>query len=221
MYKLKNGISLYLARSEYEKKYITEGFGVPPEKVKIIPISMRLNNIDSVSINDKENICLHISRLSDPGKNVHNLIVAAKKYNFNLVLGGSLNEEGKKWLHKEIGDSSRIKYLGWLTEEELKNIYKRAKVFALPSFIEGVGMVALEAAVYGAEIVLTDIGAPKEYYDGRAVLVNPYDIDSIGKGVIEAMSCKNAQPELKEHILKNYSLDVNMKQLENELLKIL
>ena len=89
----------------------------------------------------------------------------------------------------------------------------------MPSIVEGVGSVALEAAISGCEIVLTDIGGPKEYYDGRAVLVNPYDVDSIGKGVMEAFESKKAQPELREYILKNYSLAACSKKLEDALYK--
>ena len=126
-----------------------------------------------------------------------------------------MNGESLTWLSSQISDAPNIEYVGRLSDEELFKYYQRAKVFALPSFVEGVGMVALESAVYGSEIVLTNIGAPKEYYDGRAVLVNPSDIDSIGKGVLEAMTSKNAQPELRDHILNNYSMQACSKQLEN------
>lgn len=206
---------LYLARSEYEKKYIEKGLDVPQDKIHIVPISMRLSNIQEIDLNIKEDFCLHVSRLADPGKNVARLIAAAKHYGFNLKLAGTLNENAKLWLTNQIGNAKNIEYLGWLTDEELTNVYQKAKVFALPSFVEGVGMVALEAAVNGAEIVLTNIGAPKEYYDGRAVLVDPNSVDSIGKGVLEAMTSKNAQPELRQHILNNYTLDINCKQLHD------
>lgn len=222
LYKISKDFDLFLVRSQYEKKFIVDGLGVDGEKVYIIPISMRLDDIPQYNMSKKENFCLHMSRLADPGKNVKNLILAAKKYGFTLKIGGTLNgEEQVKWLNKLIGDAPNISYLGWLTEGQLRDVYSKAKVFALPSFVEGVGMVALEAAVYGAEIVLTNIGAPKEYYNGRAVLVNPYDVDSIGAGVIEAMNSKQAQPELRDYILNNYSLGINMKQLENVLLNYL
>ena len=215
LYLAKNKISFFLARSEFEKRYIVEGLGVDPEKVSIVPISVRIDNPPIVDVSKKENFCFHVSRLADPGKNVGRLIAAAKKYKFNLKLGGTVNSESLTWLSSQISDAPNIEYVGRLSDEELFKYYQRAKVFALPSFVEGVGMVALESAVYGSEIVLTNIGAPKEYYDGRAVLVNPSDIDSIGKGVLEAMTSKNAQPELRDHILNNYSMQACSKQLEN------
>lgn len=219
-YMLSPNIDIFLVRSEYEKLFLTEGMRVDANKVHIVPISMRYNNVLNIDYSKKENYCLHISRLADPGKNVKNLVMAAKKYGFKLKLGGTINGKEKAWLDELITDAENIEYLGWLTEEQLKNEYIKAKVFALPSFIEGVGMVALEAAAYGCEIALTDIGAPKEYYKGRAVLVNPYDIDSIGQGILKAMNTKKAQPELREYIISHYSLKVNMKQLEDILKKL-
>lgn len=61
------------------------------------------------------------------------------------------------------------------------------------SLQEGVGMVALEAAAYGCEIVLTNYGAPKEYYGGRAILVNPMNVDEIGEAIMTAMNRGYAQ----------------------------
>ena len=209
----------FLARSEFEKKYIMEGLGLQDNQIKIVPISMRFDNVPHIDYSLKENVCLHVSRLACPGKNVERLIEAAKKYNFKLRLVGTLNGEGeRKWLDSLIGNCENIEYLGWLDENSLKREFSKAKVLALPSIIEGVGMVALEAAVYGCEICLTSLGGPKEYYDGRAVLVDPYDINSIGNGVVEAMNYKKAQPELRSYILEKYSVNNCMKQLEKYML---
>lgn len=211
----------FLARSEHEKRYIVEGLDVDANKVEIVPLSMRFTEtLPDVDLKSKENFCLHVSRLSYWGKNVERLIEAAKKYKFQLKLAGSLFGKGdKEWLDGLIKDSSNIEYVGFLSEEELKNYYKRAKVFALPSIVEGVGFVALEAAVYGAEIVLTDIGAPKEYYDGRAFLVSPYDVDAIGKAVVKALQDGKSQPGLKQYIVEHYSFDVLSKRLHDVLQK--
>lgn len=211
----------FLARSEHEKRYIVEGLDVDANKVEIVPLSMRFTEtLPDVDLKSKENFCLHVSRLSYWGKNVERLIEAAKKYKFQLKLAGSLFGKGdKEWLDGLIKDAPNIEYVGFLSEEELKNYYKRAKVFALPSIVEGVGFVALEAAVYGAEIVLTDIGAPKEYYDGRAFLVSPYDVDAIGKAVVKALQEGKSQPGLKQYIVEHYSFDVLSKRLHDVLQK--
>ena len=123
----------------------------------------------------------------------------------------------KDWLDNLIADSTNIKYVGALSDIELVKTYKKAKVFALPSLVEGVGMVSMEAALYGCEIVLTNIGAPKEYWDNKALLVDPYSIDSIGKAVVECMKYGHSQPELSHFIYNNYSLPSCSRKVEKAL----
>lgn len=217
IYVVKDKIDFFLARSEFEKNIIMQGFGLDSSKVHVVPVSLRINNIPEVDYSKKENFCLHVSRLASWGKNVPRLVEAAKKYGFNLKVAGTLHGEERQWFDKLIDGADNIEYIGRLPDEELFEYYRKAKVFALPSIVEGVGSVALEAAISGCEIVMTDIGGPKEYYNGRAVLVNPYDVDSIGKGVMEAFDSKKAQPELREYILKNNSLSACSKKLEDVL----
>lgn len=206
-YAIRNEFFCFLVRSEHEKRFLTVGFKVDESKVHIVPLSYRIS-VPKIDFSEKEDFCLHVSRLSDPGKNVERLINAAKKYGFSLKLAGSLNgEKEQNWLHSIIGGYKNIEYVGRPNDIELFDLYAKAKVFALPSLVEGVGMVAMEAALYGCEIVLTNLGAPKEYYKGRAYLVNPLDIDEIGQAIVETLKNGKSQPELSKFIKEEYSLE--------------
>lgn len=204
-YSIRNFFSFFLVRSQHEKNFLKQGLGIPESKIHILPLSFRIKNIPLAPFH-KENFVFHASRLADPGKNVERLVKSAIKYEYQLVLAGTLNGDEKKWLDDLISGHSNIKYVGWISDEQLYDYYSRAKVLALPSLIEGVGMVALEAAVYGCEIVLTNLGAPKEYWGGQAYLVDPYDIDSIGSAVVKALSGEeNRQPKLRDFVVSNYN----------------
>lgn len=211
---------LCLVRSKYESRYLSYCCDVDSKKIQIIPLSVRFAGLPEFP--QKENICFHASRLFSPNKNVSRLISAAKKYGFRLVLAGYLNGEKEKgWLYKQIENASNIEYVGALSDDELKRYYRVAKVFALPSLNEGVGMVAMEAAGYGCEIVLTDRGAPKEYWKGRAYLVNPYSVDSIGQAILSCLENGYSQPLLMDYIKENYSLDKCSRMLEGAISKLL
>lgn len=192
-------------RSNYEKEYITKAYHVSPNKIAKVPLAMSYN--EKYVPQEKENFCFHMSLLYHERKNVLRLIKAANKYNFKLVLAGKTgNEQEFLPLIEEIGNNSNIQVLGFISEEEKINLYKRAKVFALPSIMEGVGIVAVDAANYGCEIVVTEIGGPKEYYNGNAFIVNPYNVDEIGQAVINALSGnKSFQPELSTQIHELYN----------------
>ena len=161
---------------------------------------------DDASIK-KEPFCLFAGTMTQPRKNVPRLIMAAKKYGFALKLVGNKgNARSEAALKALIGEATNIEILGFVNDEELISLYNRAKVFALPSINEGVGLVALEAAIHGCNVVVTNLGGPKEYYEeGTALLVNPYDIDDIGQAVIIALEDNTSQPALRERIMQKYS----------------
>lgn len=201
---IRNKVKGWLVRSEEELHYINYCLEIPKERIIYIPLNYRIPEINGFP--KKEEFCLHISRLDAPNKNVPRLIEAAKKYKFNLKLAGHVfSNKEKEYLLNLIGNNANIEYLGEVTDEQLLLLYKKAKVFALPSLREGVGMVAIEAAAYGCEIVLTNIGAPKEYYHGKAILVNPKSVDEIGKSIMKALSNGFSQPELKSFVENHYS----------------
>lgn len=210
---------LFLTRSNQETAYLSYCCDIPMSRIVQLPLSLRFTPLSEMP--PKEDFCFHASRLVSKNKNVTCLIEAAKKYKFNLVLAGYLHGESEqKWLHDQIDDFENIKYVGKISDNQLMDYYKRAKVFALPSLVEGVGMVALEAAGYGCEIVLTNIGAPKDYFAGRAELVNPRSVDEIGKAVIKCMQAGKSQPELLQYIKDNYTMEICSRKLEKVLLSI-
>lgn len=216
LYDRRSLFDIWLVRSEYEASYVEKCFDIDRNKICIVPLQVRVPFADTVP--PKENFCFHASRLKSANKNVSRQIQAAIKYEYNLVLAGYLNgPEEYKWLESLIKGHDNIKYVGTLSEEELLNYYRRCKVFALPSTIEGVGMVALEAAANGAEIVLTNLGAPKDYFQGRAELVNPYSIDEIGQAVMKLLNEGKSQPELLSFMKTNYTSEACSKMLEDAL----
>lgn len=204
--KIKDDIKLFFARSEYEASYLREGYNISNNKIAIVPLSYRETNYNPQI--KKEPFCLFVGTMTQPRKNVPRLIEAAKKYGFQLKLAGNTgNKESEKQLKLLIGDVQNIEILGFVSDEELTSLYNRAKVFALPSINEGVGLVAIEAAMHGCNIVITDLGGPKEYYpSGMAHLVNPYDIDNIGKAIMKAMDDNMSQPKLRDHIKNEYNV---------------
>lgn len=217
---LRNDIRLFLARTDYEAQYLRRGYDIEKGKIGIVPLSYRADNYNP-SIK-KEQFCLFVGTMTQERKNVKSLILAAKKYGFQLVLAGNKgNEESQKKLYKLIDGAENIQVKGFVSDEELALLYNKAKVFALPSLNEGVGLVALEAAVCGCNIVITNLGGPKEYYpDALAYKVNPLDIDDIGKSIMTALNDNDSQPKLREHIISNYNNEKCIDLLERYYSKV-
>lgn len=216
----RNYFTHWFVRSEYELSYVNRAYGVPCQNISIIPLSYRIEAPSKYP--SKELFCLHVSKITDDRKNVMRLIKAAIKYGFKLVLVGSIsNEEDYMPFRELIEKYKNITYLGRLDDEKLKALYMRAKVFALPSISEGVGLVALEAAACGCDIVITNIGGPKEYYDNMAFRVSPYSVDEIGQAILSAMNEVSYQPHLMRNVKVKYNLSSCVDRLINSYKKVL
>lgn len=205
MRKASSNIALWFVRSQFEYNYVRKAYGVPDERIAIIPLSYRI--VPPNKYPQKESFCLHVSKITDTRKNVERLVDSAIKYRFRLILAGSCSETfNESSLCEKIKRNTNIDYIGRVSDEKLLQLYQSAKVFALPSIGEGVGLVALEAASCGCDIVVTSIGGPKEYYAGKAFVVNPFDIDEIGTSICSALSDNTRQPFLMEYVKEMYNL---------------
>lgn len=211
------GYKKILVRTDHEYEMIKKLFDVPEEIIAKVPLSYSHTLKYEENLPQKEDFVFHMSLFTQPRKNVIRLVQAAKKYSFRLKIAGNPGtEEAYKAFMKVINNAPNIEVLGFISEKEKIDLYKRAKVFALPSVSEGVGIVAVDAALYGANIVVTNIGGPKEYYNGMAEIVNPYSIDEIGQACLKLLNEKTYQPELRKYINNNYSLDT----VANKLIKV-
>ena len=218
LWSIKDKIKGFLVRSKYELEYVSKVFDIDNNKITIVPLSYNMKKEEKECSFIRNNFCLHISLLCDERKNVQRLIEAAKKYRFNLVLCGLLRDkEEEAMLASWINGCDNIKYMGYVSLEKMRELYLSAKVFALPSIKEGVGIVALDAAAMGCDVVITNIGGPKEYYNGMAFEVNPYSIDSIGTAITSCLNGVTHQPQLQNLILSNNSLKLISFMIEKAL----
>ena len=210
-------IKKVFVRSQHEYKYIEKAYGYPTSKIAKVLLAHRMkSSIDPKEFEDKEDYCFHVSTIYQKRKNVIRLIEAAKKFGFKLVLAGDCGSEKQfQPIKSAINNAPNITILGRISEEELVNHYRKARVFALPSLEEGVGQVALEAACYGCNIVITQLGGPKEYFRDKAHIVNPFKIDDIGNKIQEALS-EPVNFKLAQYAAEEFSQFSIANQLVNE-----
>ena len=56
------------------------------------------------------------------------------------------------------------------------------------------------------DVVITQIGGPKEYYNGMAKIINPYDVNGIGRAIKQLLDGETYQPYLGEYVRTHYSM---------------
>lgn len=75
--------------------------------------------------------------------------------------------------------SSRVKFLGSVTEEELPSLYKGARGLLFPSLYEGFGLPVLEAMACGTPVVTSNCTSLPEVAGDAALLIDPLNTQEL------------------------------------------
>ncbi len=76
-----------------------------------------------------------------------------------------------------------IKYLGYVTDEELYSLYASCLFFIYPSLWEGFGYPVVEAMKLEAPVACSNTSSLREIAGNAALLFNPYDIKEISQTI--------------------------------------
>ncbi len=147
---------------------------------------------------------LYVSRLEHPGKNHVRLIeafVAFKKATgstWQLALGGG-DWHGCEAIKSAAAASpfaSDIRFLGFVPDADLPNLYRAARGMVYPSLFEGFGLPPIEAMACGTPVISSTRGALEEVVADAALIVDPENIPDITRALTEL----SADPALAESL---------------------
>lgn len=187
--------------SGFIAREIVETFSVAPSKVHAIHngVSEQFRPREAQEVHD----CLAKYGLTygryllavgtlEPRKNITSLIRAYEKIpsgmrrQFPLALAGM-----KGWHYGEIGRemeplvaAGEIKLLGYLSDDELPQIYAGSSMLVYPSIYEGFGLPPLEAMACGVPVIASNRASLPEVVGDAGILVEPYDIDAIAEAIM-------------------------------------
>lgn len=128
-----------------------------------------------------------------PRKNLERLITAFKFSDLsNLVIVGQ-----KGWmsdqiyaLPKKLNIEEKVKFLGYVPDENMPALYSGAIALIYPSLFEGFGLPVLEAQACGCPVITSNCSSMPEAAGKGAILVDPYNIDDIVEAMREVQSSK-------------------------------
>jgi glycosyltransferase involved in cell wall biosynthesis len=114
-----------------------------------------------------------------PRKNYQMLIRAfkpiAEQFPHNLIIGG-----GKGWLYEPVfaevekqGLQGRVKFIGFVDDEDLPALYTQATLFLFPSLYEGFGLPLLEAMACGVPVISSNSSSLPEVAGNSALTLDP------------------------------------------------
>ena len=188
-----------LTVSEASKRDILHLFNVRPEKIVVV-----YNAIDEHFRTEPSEE--HVARVREryqldhkfvlyvgnikPHKNLVRLIEAFSQLRRDhddlklLIIGDEISKLPalRRAVHS-LKLHKHVRFLGYLHDDTLSVLYRLASVFVFPSLYEGFGLPPLEAMASGTPVVTSNISSLPEVTGDAAVLVDPYDVDSIVDGM--------------------------------------
>ena len=211
-----------IVNSNYMKCELQRNFGLPFEKINVIPNGVNLTMYSGIErdydfrrnyASDNEKIILYAGRLVYE-KGVQYLIGAMPKilqnyHDAKLVIagkGGMIDELKAEVDHLSLGN--KVYFTGYMDHKSLCKLYKCADIAVFPSTYEPFGIVALEGMLAGNPIVVSDIGGLNEIVEHGVNGMKSYAgnsnsiADSILTLLFDHKLCneisKNAKAKVKE-----------------------
>ena len=192
-----------IVNSNYMKNQVQGLFGLPFDKINVIPNGINLTKFNGVDRDynfrrqfamDNEKIILYVGRLFYE-KGVQHLISAMPKilshyHDAKLIIAGKgdMMEELKAQA-LNMGLNNKVYFTGHLNETQLQKMYKCADVAVFPSTYEPFGIVALESMLAGVPTVVSDIGGLNEIVEHRVNGMKSYagNSNSIADSVLNLL----------------------------------
>ncbi len=180
--------------SENTKKDLIRFTGCPEDRIRVIPdfYDDRFRQSLRSFNRDKPNL-LFIGTAEN--KNLDRLIEAINGLSVNLQIIGKPSQLQLQRLEQN-GTSFLVR--SGLSDEELREVYVESDILAFASVYEGFGLPILEAQMTGRPVLTSNISPMKEVAGEGAVLVDPFDSQSIRDGILKIIR----DGELREKITR-------------------
>jgi glycosyltransferase involved in cell wall biosynthesis len=197
--------------SDYTRRALTEGFGMPQESVVVVPHGVDTavfspncqggRELVRAALGEERPYVLFASIPSVRQKNLVALKAAMQRLaeagfpHALAIAGGTAGGESPELLREIAADldgfPGRVAWLGHVPDPALAALMAQADAFCLPSLFEAFGLTALEALACGAPAVVSSAGALPEVVGDAAVQSDPTPA-----GLATALTRVLSDPEL-------------------------
>lgn len=147
---------------------------------------------------------------NEPRKNLGRLLRAHEEYYCHarnpvpLWIAGPPGWKSTEMLrsHGDEAGAERLKWLGYVEEERLVELYRDALCLVLPSLYEGFGLPILEAMAVGTPVITSNCAAMPEVAGNAAMFVEPTSVMSIAAALTRIATDQDLRASLSERGLQ-------------------
>ena len=217
---------LVLTVSEFSRQGIAGHFGIPEQRIRVVSEG----SADSFSpasdsqalqaalaahgLSDTSRYILYVGGIA-PHKNLQVLVDAFSELmkdtrydDIRLVLVGDyehdvfLIDEKLKAGMNDPAFKQRVVYTGYVSDNDLNNLYNGALVFVLPSFCEGFGLPALEAMSCGTVVIGSSTTSIPEVVGDAGLFFDPHDKKELVARLVDVIENDELREDLGRRALQ-------------------
>jgi glycosyltransferase involved in cell wall biosynthesis len=171
--------------SEYTGRDVVETLEIEPERVRVArPAVKDVFRPDGPAADLGAPYVLTVATL-EPRKNLQTLVDAHRLLSGDVLLAVV---GGEGWGEQPFLDDSRIRRLGFVSDEELARLYRGAAAAVYPSRFEGFGIPVIEAMACGCPVVSSAHPSLDEASGDAAVRAEPEDPAAIAAAIERALA---------------------------------
>jgi glycosyltransferase involved in cell wall biosynthesis len=194
--------------SKFSKQEISSAFGIPSSKISVVieggehinRIPADTDAIRRYGLSNKPFV-LAVSSMA-AHKNFRLVLEAINRLEdppFDIAIAGGANS--RVFGEAGIVGSDRVKWLGYVTDAELRALYESAMCFVFPSLYEGFGIPPLEAMNCGCPVLASTAASLPEVCGDAALYFDPNNPDELSELLMRVAGDPTLRQELS---LKGY-----------------
>lgn len=218
-------LAMVIANSQYTANVIRDQYKLALDRVRVCYKSIDLDPFQKVNAR-RASLSAHPPRILFVGGNMQrkglptliqasaDILKEEPSVSF-WVVGGDHNQPAMEKLCRTNHVRNHFQFLGWRSQTELIEIYLQSDIYAMPSLVEALGVVFLEAMAAGLVPVGTRVGGIPEIIENgvNGLLVPPDSPDELARAILDLLQHPKKMQALKKNgavTLEKFSVDSMM-----------
>jgi glycosyltransferase involved in cell wall biosynthesis len=189
---------ILLAISETTRRDLLHYYRLPEEKIRVVPLGVHPSFLElgrqRPEQPEQPPFFLCVSTLH-PHKNLERLIQAYAEFQrshpeIELVIAGmpGFHADAIQALIARLDLGGSVRLTGWVSREELRQLYLQAFAFIYPSTFEGFGLPVLEALAVGLPTACSSIEPLSDLAGSASLLFDPFDQSALLNAMLRLVS---------------------------------
>jgi glycosyltransferase involved in cell wall biosynthesis len=183
------GSAAIIVMGDYGARVILDRLPDLRDKIAILPNASTIPSQPNQGRSESGQVRITFLGYVRPEKGVPQLVDALGKLacrtDWTATIAGSGEIQQTRDQARRLGIVDRVVLPGWLDPSEAAALLQRTDILALPSFVENLPMVIIEAFAYGVAVVATPVGAVPEViaHERNGLLVPVGDAEALARAL--------------------------------------